>query len=484
MVAVLVVATLVIRLPNFGDPTYHLDEAFYLFVGQRMGEGMLPYADIWDRKPVGVFALYAAIAKLGGVYAYQGLAAVFACATSIFVARIARLYASRAAACLAGVFYLAMAGALAGGGGQSPIFYNAFVAAAAWLVARDAANGPPRGAGRAGDAAMILCGLALTFKPTALPEGIFLGTTLLAMEWRAGTDLARLARRGARWCLIAAAPTVFAWLYFAGVGHFAEYWFATVESVFLTLPADAPARSVRVAWLTNILWLPLCLAVAGLAVTQARAGSDPSRPRYIAPFLTGWLVAAMLGFLLVPNYYDHYALPLAVVLAAASARLFEGRLTGPVLSALAIAHTLALSGYPVVQAQRKSAAQLGFASASALIERNRDGRCLFVFDATPALYRIAPACRGSKYLFPEHLSNAREAPAIGADPSAELRAILRQRPGVVAMAQLPSLATPNVETRRLLESHLERNYRLVGTAVLTDVVHRHAIAIYALRAGR
>ena len=61
--AFLAVCTILIRLPNFGDPTYHIDEAFYLFVGQQMHDGLLPYADVWDRKPAGLFVLFAIIAQ-------------------------------------------------------------------------------------------------------------------------------------------------------------------------------------------------------------------------------------------------------------------------------------------------------------------------------------------------------------------------------------------------------------------------------------
>ncbi len=42
---------LLIRGPTFGYPLLHIDEQFYLLVGDRMLHGALPYVDIWDRKP-------------------------------------------------------------------------------------------------------------------------------------------------------------------------------------------------------------------------------------------------------------------------------------------------------------------------------------------------------------------------------------------------------------------------------------------------
>ncbi len=181
---ILALCTILIRLPNFGDPTYHIDEAFYLFVGEQMGNGLSLYAEIWDRKPAGLFVLYAVIAQLGSVLAYQALAALFAWGTAVTLGLIASHFVGRTAACAVGVVYLALIGTLAGGGGQSPVFYNFCIAVAALLVLRRALapSLPMRSLG--GEGAMLLCGLALTVKPTALAEGVAFGLMLLYLQWR------------------------------------------------------------------------------------------------------------------------------------------------------------------------------------------------------------------------------------------------------------------------------------------------------------
>ena len=55
---------LALRLPDIGNPLVDLDEQMYLLVGQRMWDGAIPYVDIWDRKPIGLFLIYAASAAL------------------------------------------------------------------------------------------------------------------------------------------------------------------------------------------------------------------------------------------------------------------------------------------------------------------------------------------------------------------------------------------------------------------------------------
>ena len=62
---ILAVVALALRLPDIGNPLIDLDEQFYLLVGDRMLHGAVPYVDIWDRKPVGLFLIYAAARVVG-----------------------------------------------------------------------------------------------------------------------------------------------------------------------------------------------------------------------------------------------------------------------------------------------------------------------------------------------------------------------------------------------------------------------------------
>src|SRR6476619_5546091 len=60
------IAAIATRVVAWWDPVMHGDDQLYLLVGSRMWHGEWPYLDLWDRKPVGLFALYALMAKLGG----------------------------------------------------------------------------------------------------------------------------------------------------------------------------------------------------------------------------------------------------------------------------------------------------------------------------------------------------------------------------------------------------------------------------------
>src|ERR1700741_2926144 len=107
--AALLLVALALRAWDFGNPVIHVDEQYYLLVGDRMLHGALPYVDIWDRKPIGLFAIFAAIPLLpgDGILAYQIVATLFATAPAWLVRPAARrIGATPIAAIAAGAAYL------------------------------------------------------------------------------------------------------------------------------------------------------------------------------------------------------------------------------------------------------------------------------------------------------------------------------------------------------------------------------------------
>ena len=125
----------------------------YLLVGQRMWDGAIPYVDIWDRKPIGLFLIYAASAELpiDAIVAYHLVALAAAVVTAGCIAMLVRTFAGPKAALAAAILYLVWLSLIGGRGGQSPVFYDLPMVLAAWLTWQTLA-GRRRGGGR-GDAA-------------------------------------------------------------------------------------------------------------------------------------------------------------------------------------------------------------------------------------------------------------------------------------------------------------------------------------------
>src|ERR1700740_2511616 len=90
VIALLAVVTVALRAQTFGNPVIGFDEQFYLVMGDRMLHGALPYVDIFDRKPIGLFLPFSGSSLLGGegTIEYQAMAALFAFATSFVVYRM------------------------------------------------------------------------------------------------------------------------------------------------------------------------------------------------------------------------------------------------------------------------------------------------------------------------------------------------------------------------------------------------------------
>jgi hypothetical protein len=57
-------AAMIVRLPLLVFPSVSWDEGLYWAVAQEINDGHLPYVTAWDRKPVGIFLLYALADRL------------------------------------------------------------------------------------------------------------------------------------------------------------------------------------------------------------------------------------------------------------------------------------------------------------------------------------------------------------------------------------------------------------------------------------
>ncbi len=205
----LVATAFLIRSRDFGNPLIDSDEQFYLLAGGRLLHGTLPYVDLWDRKPAGLFLLYGAIRLLGGdgIIQYQLVAAGFVAATAMTIATIARRIAPPGAALVAGFLYIPALAMCGGEGGQAPIFFNLLVAIAAWLTI-GAIDKNAAAIRRRGIATMLLLGVAMQIKYSVLAEGVYFGLVLSWLSWRADPRWPRLLADMGLWCGLALLPTL------------------------------------------------------------------------------------------------------------------------------------------------------------------------------------------------------------------------------------------------------------------------------------
>lgn len=479
--AILLLAAFVIRGAQFGNPLIHVDENFYLLVGDRMLHGALPYVDIWDRKPIGLFLLFAAIRLLGGdgIVQYQVVATLFAAATAFVITRMAAPMAGLRAATVAGVVYLLLLGLVGGAGGQAPVFYNLLVAGAAWatLTATTRREGSAERIRRRGLLAMGLIGLAMQIKYTAVFEGVFLGVALMWASWNASERLSRLAVDSALWIALALTPTLAALGWYAWLGHADAFLYANFLSIGdrSGAPPGELARRLGKAW--KALHIPLFAVVLAALLEPWRR--FPMGPATFG-FTLIWLASAVGGYLAFGTYFDHYALPLFAPLALACAPLFAYRPYR--FGAIAAALMLLSGGVANAVIIRKTQLKRGHqAEMAALVDaiRPRLKGCLYVWNGDPMLYHLTGSCLPTRYPFAGHLNLLRENGAIGVDQAAEVRRILAGRPSVIVDHQ-PAARDFNFEVVSIVQAELGRAYRPVKIIPL----RRTRLVVYERIPGR
>lgn len=450
----LLLIAVALRCWDFGNPVIHVDEQYYLLVGDRMWRGAMPYVDIWDRKPIGLFLLYAGIRALpgDGILAYQVTATLFAAATAIVVRAAAlRIGAGRVGALVAGITYLLWLPLLGGRGGQSPVFYNLLVAAGALMtlgLPALAERGGQRRIAMSGLATCLIVGVAIQMKYTPVFEGAFFGIAHVLYLQRAGATWRSTLAAATAFALAGAAPTLAAigWYRALGPAAFDAFWFANVTSIALRpgYPVD------------QIIMRLLGIAAQLSPLILATMLSWRWRSARVARALTiGWLAAALAGFLAIGTFFDHYALPLIAPLCVAGS-VALGR--SPRLRIAVIGFGLTL--FAVERAFIRDDAP-GAREVARIVRLNSGSECPYVFIGDTVTYLLAKACLPTAYAFPNLLAYTTEQGATGIDEAAEERRILARRPPVIVSSDR-RLAIWNQGSVAALNRAL-RDYRLVYT---------------------
>lgn len=441
----------------FGNPVIHSDEQFYLLVGDRMWDGAWPFVDIFDRKPVGLFLVFAAIRALpgDGILAYQIAATVVAAVTAFLIARIAGRFAGAEAAFGAGVLYLVWLVVFDGAGGQSAIWQNLPMAAAALLVV----DARPERLTRRGVAAMLLVGCAMQVKYVALFEGVFFGLWLLWTGFLGGRSAARLAGDAALWVAAALLPTAAAWAVYAGAGHGDAFVFANFRSFFWQQDDDTP--------LSNLLKLAEAVALLAPLLRLTWRGRSASA------FARGWAAAGIGAVLIIHTFEQLYWLPALLPLSVASAAGLERVDRRRAMLWALVPAIVAAIALTFLRVGRRGDAR-AIDALVALIGQRPPG-CLFSFGSEPILYHRTRSCLPTAYIFRSHLSQTRESRGIGIDPAAETARVLAGRPGVIVLRQ-PKAST-NPATAALVQAAVRAQYRYAGTVKNGEMRHH----VYHLR---
>ena len=464
------ILALVSRISVFGDTNYFNDEYFYFQVGLRMHEGALPYVDMWDRKGPGLFLTYWLTGFFGrSVIAYQTAALLTAAATAYLVNCIAAHFTNRIGAILGGSLYLVLLVFFGGGGGQSPVFYNLPMALGALLVVNALSRLRQRSVPASLFAAMAAAGFALTFKQTAICESVFLGAFAVCQLWRAKVPAIRLAATTLALMASGAAPMALFAAFYALAGHSGEFWHAMVTANLAKTYNPAGDMWLRVGTLTMLLspaWLP---ALAGLLIRD----TSPDGPR---AFLAGWLLAGVAGVAVVPNFYEHYLLPLCLPVSVAAARALGFRKIGPLYGYAAVLFILLLG--PGFDFSKRQASREAMAMAAADIRASSAQPRLLVYEGPVDLYRQIGTYPPSPLYYPLHLYFPAEHNVSHVATGEAMRAIIAWRPTAVVTYHANPASEENPATAGLVHGYIKAHCQLKATRQFPEVYSSHLADIW------
>lgn len=452
--ALMVVATRALWL---GDPAADYDEQLYSLIGLRWLDGALPYADLWDRKPAGLLALFAIAHAIGGPspVAYQIMGMGFTLAGSLLVYALARPLADRWGALLSGSAYPLMLPLYGSHAGQSEVFFLPLLLGALYLLTGDRRRLKSRRAA----AAMLLGGLALQIKYTALPACAALGALALYRLHLQGTKPPALVRYAALFAAIGIAPTAIAGAIFLSLGAGEAFWWANFGSFFLREGAGRWRGELPVALLPLIV--PALLGLwAALRLAPPRDGALYASYAVFAAGLVGTVFLPGTVYL----YYLAALVPAALLLALplfASPRPLARAMVLLMFGFYSLFY-LGLDQAGKSAQRRASVAHLTQAIAPLV---DRDENCLWIFDGPSVLYRSTNSCIPTRFVYPDHLNNALETEALGVDQTKEVARILAALPPVIVTASDP-LTRQNMAARKLVANALQRDYEPLANAEL------------------
>lgn len=451
---VLLVFAVLVRARDYGNPVAHVDEQYYLLVGDRLLHGARLYIDLWDRKPPGLFLLFAGFRLLpgDGFLAYQLVATLCAATTGWLIWLAARRMALAPPAGLAaGAAYILWLPLLSGGSGQSPVFYNLAMTAAAMLTLELPRLAERRASGMillSGVGACLLAGVAIQIKYTPLVEGAIFGLAHLWYLWRARAKPATVVAAALLWMVLGLLPTALIVLQYwlKGTAAFDGFWFANFTSITLRRGYPAAKIAGRLAGIGGQL-LPLIAC----AVVAWRKG-----PQCPAMTLTRiWLAFALIAFAMIGAFFDHYALPLLAPLALAAAPAFAmGR------KALVPVFVIGAGLFVFHAATNDPGEGDGIRRMASVMAAVDGGECPYVFAGDSSLYHLSGGCVPTPYAFPSSLAYEAERGAIGVDERAEVARILARRPPAIVTLDDP-FSPWNAATQRLMTQALASDYRPV-----------------------
>ena len=449
-------------------PLFH-DAPLMHYIAWRIGEGAVPYRDLFDMNAPGVYLLHLAVLRFLGPsdLAWRAFD-LFALAMAVIVVALVARPWGRIAAVGSGLAFACYH--LAGGAWQAgqrdfllcPFLLVGALGVARWIERR-------RDGESAGRASLAWSGLgmgaAVAIKPHALAFAALLGAVVIATAWRAGDATALPALVYAAG--VAAVPLALV-LWLAAIGGLGPWW--RIVTTYLVPLYSRLGRSLPWTVYRWQVWIPMGLAAAlsvGSAAWHHRFGA-----RHLIALLG--VVYGVAHYVVQGKGWEYHLYPLATFVAVLMFAELEPLLARRVVlgaplaaSLLAALALLAAKGVEASSAQWAwDKERLARICAYDIAVRRRPGDTVQVLDTTEggvhALF-LAGARQPTRFLYDFHFFHDTDTPVVQALRAELIRDLDARPPRFIVLFERgwPAGGYERLDTFPELRERIATRYALV-----------------------
>ncbi len=469
---------LVLRAPTFLVSAVDWDEGLYVLIASQWLSGHPPYTTVFEIKPIGIFAIFAAALGVLGdsIASIRFITVAFVYLTSVVLLLLAkRLFRSEAAGVVAAISYPVLTLGLQGLSSNTELFFIFFNALGLLFLVVSTSNPEldRRKASLYALAAGLSFGAAVQIKYVVAVEiALFIAYFALARYCSVRHALAVLAMLA----IGGALPSILA------IGYL---WTQDVLGLYLASNFDANKRYVAMGTSQEIWnglkhslqdWVKLAWVTAAAIVFLSIRARHARNTEPILGFVLLWLTIGFAEAGLTLKFFKHYYLvtmpPLCLLLAHASTRLHT-----PVGHRRTFVAVLVVAlGFPVARTIEKSylpwiSAYMTQGDVNVNIARYLKGQIspqdyIYVVNGQPIIYFLTKAQLPTRYVFPPLIISEPISRVANVDYPGEVERILEKAPRAVLIRD------DNEESTRVNEirARLQRDYT-VGTRIADTVVY-------------
>jgi 4-amino-4-deoxy-L-arabinose transferase-like glycosyltransferase len=318
---------------KFWNQPFQMDEGVYAYIGWGMLDGLVPYKEVFDHKPPGIYLLYSLVFLLTEPSALnvKVFASIYTLGTALAVFLLTRKVAGTKAGCLSALLFgiFSCGPKIEGGGVNAEIFMILPYTLAAYFLLQAAETDKRKSYFLAG----LFTGLACTIKQVAVVNVLWIAAFLLFRIWRRRTEktVSEIAVDGAAVAVGMVLPWIpFALYFYVQDGlHEFFYWQVSFNIDYIGvgykyLPNFSLVFDQMKMVLSGngILWV---LALAGIGSLRRQVSEpegshsdsalQPSEKRVVLLLMATWPIFSFLGIMLGRRYYGHYFIQIIPSLA-------------------------------------------------------------------------------------------------------------------------------------------------------------------------